>query len=129
MNVSSSGVENQKIILKKYYVYILKCNDNTFYTGITSNLEKRLVQHKAGFDPNSYTFKRRPIKLVWNQDFFDPNQAIVFEKKIKKWSKAKKKALIKGDFDLLPTLSECKNDSHYKNKGLDSARPDKNHPN
>ena len=54
-----------------------------------------------------------------------PSQAISFEKKIKNWSKAKKEALIKGKFNLLPLLSDCKNNSHHKNIGLDSDRPDK----
>ena len=64
---------------------------------------------------------------MWRQEFTEPTLAITFEKKIKKWSKAKKEALIAHQFDLLPSLSECKNDSHCKNKGLDSARPDKSY--
>ncbi len=112
--------------MKLYYVYILKCSDETYYVGFTSNLEQRIMQHNIGTDSDSYTFKRRPVELVWCQEFVEPNQAIYFEKKIKKWSKAKKEAIINDNFDLLPLLSECKNETHFKNKGLDSARPDIN---
>ena len=105
--------------MKFYYVYILKCTDNSYYTGITSNLEKRVMEHNAGKYHEAYTYKRRPVELVFFQDFMEPNQAIMFEKIIKKWSRAKKEALISGDFDKLPLLAECKNETHYKNKGLD----------
>lgn len=103
--------------MKFYYVYILRCNDNSLYTGITSDLERRIMEHNAGKYPEAYTFKRKPVTLVFYQDFTDPNQAIYFEKKLKKWSKAKKEALINGDFDLLQTLAECRNatNSDYKN--------------
>ncbi|MDZ7740550.1 MAG: GIY-YIG nuclease family protein [Bacteroidota bacterium] len=48
-----------------YYVYILQCSDNSFYTGITNNLERRLKQHQAGINPDCYTFTRRPLHLVY----------------------------------------------------------------
>ena len=48
-----------------YAVYILFCADNSYYTGLTNDLEKRLWQHETGYFPKCYTFKRRPIKLVW----------------------------------------------------------------
>lgn len=103
--------------MKFYYVYILRCNDNSLYTGITSDLERRIMEHNAGKYPEAYTFKRKPVTLVFYQDFTEPNQAIYFEKKLKKWSKAKKEALINGNFDLLQTLAECRNatNSDYKN--------------
>ncbi|MGV7107638.1 GIY-YIG nuclease family protein [Flavobacterium sp. U410] len=107
--------------MKLYYVYILKCSDETYLLVLHPNLEQRVMQHNIGTDSDAYTFRRRPVKLVCDQDFVEPNQAIYFEKKIKKWSKAKKEALINDDYDLLPLLSECKNNSHFKNKGLDSA--------
>ena len=110
--------------MKFYYVYLLKCSDDSYYVGITSNIDRRLTEHNAGKYRDAYTYKRRPVNLVWYQDFTAPSQAIVFEKKKKKWSKAKKEALINDDFDFLPFLSECKNESHSKNKGFDSALPD-----
>ncbi|MCH7525729.1 MAG: GIY-YIG nuclease family protein, partial [Bacteroidetes bacterium] len=63
-----------------------------------------------------YTFKRRPLVMVLYQEFNDVLQAIYFEKKIKGWSRAKKEALISGNFDMLQILSECRNASHYKYK-------------
>ena len=106
--------------MKIYYVYILECKDASFYVGVTSDMDRRLNEHNAGKYPDAYTHSRRPVKLVFCQDFLGPNQAIEFEKKIKKWSRAKKQALIDGDFNKLQNLSECRNATHYKydpNKG------------
>ncbi|NNF82041.1 MAG: GIY-YIG nuclease family protein, partial [Flavobacteriaceae bacterium] len=79
-----------------------------YYTGVTSNLELRLIQHKSGFYSDSYTYNRRPVKLVFSEVFRDILQAIKFEKKIKKWSSHKKEALIKGEYGMLPRLSKKK---------------------
>lgn len=83
--------------MKSYWVYILKCNDNTYYTGITNDLDRRFVEHSSGLIKTCYTYARRPIHIVFYQVFSDVNQAIMFEKKIKKWSKAKKEALINNN--------------------------------
>ena len=99
-----------------YYVYILECSDNSFYTGITNNLEQRIIQHNKGINTTAYTYTRRPLKLVFYQEFNDVLQAIYFEKKIKGWTKAKKQALIDCKYDLLQILSECRNATHYKYK-------------
>ena len=111
--------------MKLYYVYILQCSDKCLYTGITNNISRRIVEHQKGLNTSCYTYERRPVKLIFNQEFNDVNQAIYFEKKIKKWSRAKKLALSEEDFDLLQILAECKNQTHSKNVGLDSDRPDK----
>ncbi len=100
--------------MKFYYVYILCCKDDSLYVGVTSDIERRLMEHNAGKYLEVYTHSRRPVKLVFCQDFMDPNQAIEFEKKIKKWSRTKKQALIDEDFDKLQNLSECRNATHYK---------------
>jgi len=92
--------------MKTYFVYILKCSDNTYYTGITSNLNKRLIQHKTGLHKDSYTYRRRPISLMFYAEFTNVDLAIDTEKQIKKWSKAKKEALIKGEFEKLPNLAK-----------------------
>ncbi len=63
------------------------------------------MQHEMGYYRECYTFKRRPIELVFYEGFTEPNQAIYFEKKIKGWSRLKKEALISGDFDKLPYIS------------------------
>ncbi len=92
--------------MKQSYVYILKCSDNSYYTGVTSNLESRIFKHNTGFYPESYTSSRRPLQLVFYCEFTDINVAIDTEKQIKKWSRAKKEALINGDFEALVNLSK-----------------------
>ena len=94
--------------MKIFYVYILECSDRTFYTGITSNLAKRLESHKTGKYKDSYTSTRRPVELVFYCEFTDPNLAIEKEKQIKKWSRAKKSALISGSYEKLPNLAKKK---------------------
>ena len=94
--------------MKTYVVYILKCADDTFYTGITSNLDKRLIDHKTGIHRDSYTYSRRPFSLEFYAEFTNPNQAIDTEKQIKKWSRAKKEAFIKGEYERLPNLAKKK---------------------
>ena len=94
--------------MKVSYVYILKCSDGSFYTGVTSELEKRLEKHQNGTYANSYTAKRLPLELVYYATFTDINIAIGKEKQIKKWSKAKKENLIAGDFAALPNLAKKK---------------------
>jgi putative endonuclease len=118
-----------QIKMKKLYVYILECIDNSYYTGVTNNLERRLAEHHAGINPDCYTFSRRPLELVFFEVFDSPEKAILFEKKIKNWSKAKKTALIQKNWDKLPELSKCNNESSHINfnknqRPLDSARGD-----
>lgn len=92
--------------MKIFYVYILECSDNTYYTGITSNMEKRLIEHQSGKHIDSYTFKRRPINLKFYAEFTNVEIAIQTEKQIKKWSRAKKNALINNEFEKLPNLAK-----------------------
>ena len=66
--------------MKQSYVYILKCLDGSYYTGVTSNLESRMFKHNSGFYPESYTSSRRPLELVFYCDFTDINLAIDKEK-------------------------------------------------
>ena len=102
--------------MKTYFVYILKCSDNLLYVGVTNNIERRFEEHQKGLNKSCFTFNRRPLQLIFNQVFNDIEQAIYFEKKIKKWSSQKKLALANGDFDMLETLSECRNATHHKYK-------------
>ncbi|GLB47759.1 hypothetical protein Y10_01270 [Neptunitalea sp. Y10] len=88
------------------YVYILLCADKSYYTGVTANLEQRLFQHESGYFKDCYTFKRRPLQLVFYCEFSDITMAISKEKQIKKWSRVKKEALIQGDFEELPNLAK-----------------------
>ena len=89
-------------------VYILLCSDNSYYTGVTNDIFKRFEEHQKGYDSKSYTFNRRPIQLVFYTSFNSIEIAIEKEKQIKKWSKAKKIALINGNFKDLPNLSKKK---------------------
>ena len=94
--------------MKLSYVYILKCSDNTYYNGITSNLERRIIDYQKGIHKDSFTYSRSPVTLVFFSEFTDINIAIEKEKQIKKWSQAKKEALIKGDYMALPNLAKKK---------------------
>lgn len=88
------------------FVYILFCSDKTYSTGVTENVYQRFDEHQDGKHFGSYTFSRRPLRLVYFCQFMDIEQAIAFEKKIKKWSQAKKLALIEGRYDDLPNLTK-----------------------
>ena len=100
--------------MKRMFVYILECSDGSYYTGVTNNLERRLYEHQSG-SHSGYTSVRLPVKLVFSQEFDDPMTAIRREKQIKGWTRAKKEALIKGDFDQLHELAKCKNETSHTN--------------
>ncbi|MEE8483434.1 MAG: GIY-YIG nuclease family protein [Nitrospinota bacterium] len=91
--------------MKNYYVYILKCSDGSYYTGVTNNIDKRFYEHQNGLIPGCYTHGRRPVRLVAAEHFNDIRQAIAMEKQIKGWSRKKKEALISGNYEKLPELS------------------------
>ena len=100
--------------MKSYYIYILKCSDGLLYTGFTNNLSRRFDEHILGRSKSCFTYKRRPLELIFHQEFNDVKQAIYFEKKIKRWSAATKLALAKRDSKMLQILAECRNMTHYK---------------
>ena len=82
-----------------YVVYILECADGSYYTGSAADLSKRIWEHETGALPAAYTFSRRPVKLVWNsEEVARYSDALHFEKQVKGWSRAKKQALIRGDY-------------------------------
>jgi len=92
--------------MKTMYVYILECSDTSYYVGVTNDLERRLLEHQSGMHEDSYTATRLPLKLVYHEQFDDPNAAIEREKRLKKWSRAKKEALIKANEQELVNLSK-----------------------
>lgn len=108
--------------MKTYYVYILRCRDGSYYTGITNDFERRLQEHSEGTDGKCYTVKRRPVKLVYRVEFQEVNFAISYEKQIKRWSRAKKEAMIHGQEELLHQLAECKDESHFSYRFIDTFR-------
>lgn len=104
--------------MREYFVYILKCSDGSYYTGVTNNYEKRLLDHQNGLNPKAYTYRRRPVTLMYVAMFEDIHDAITAEKHIKGWSRKKKEALILNDSDerneTLHKLAECQNETHHK---------------
>jgi putative endonuclease len=85
---------------------MLRCADGSYYVGLTrGSLEDRVGQHNAG-SYEGYTASRRPVVLVWQQEFQRLTDAIAAERQIKGWGRAKKEALIQGDFELLHVLSQ-----------------------
>jgi predicted GIY-YIG superfamily endonuclease len=90
------------------YVYILRCADGSYYVGSTrTSLEERIAQHNAG-SFGGYTARRRPLELVFQQDFDRITDAIAAERQLKGWTRAKKEALIRGDFAKLHALAKGK---------------------
>jgi tRNA/rRNA methyltransferase len=83
---------------------MLRCADGSYYVGHTDDLEARLGAHQSGLI-DGYTQNRRPVSLVWSQDFAERDEAFRAERQIKGWSRAKKEALIRGDYDGLQVLS------------------------
>jgi putative endonuclease len=87
------------------FLYIARCADDSYYTGTArSGLEQRIAQHNAG-TYDGYTAKRRPVTLVFSQWFDRIADAIAAERQVKGWSRAKKEAFIRGDFDQLRMLA------------------------
>lgn len=88
------------------HVYILLCSDGSYYVGSTrGSLDKRIAEHNAGtFD--GYTAQRRPLRLVFSQDFDRITDAVAAERQLKGWSRAKKEALIAGDFETIRLLAQ-----------------------
>ena len=100
------------------FVYILKCADGSYYTGSTTDLEMRVAQHRTGYF-KGYTSSRLPVELVWQQDFATEHEAFECELQIKGCTRAKKEALIRGDFAAIHTIvkTERKRREAKKSKG------------
>lgn len=88
-----------------------------YYTGSTTNMQKRIVEHTEGTF-SGYTSSRLPIELAFSQEFSNINEAIFAERMIKGWTRKKKEALINSDFELLHDLAECKNQTSHKYKAI-----------
>ena len=87
-----------------FHAYLLRCNDGSYYAGHTDDLETRMAQHQSG-RTTGYTAPRRPVALVWSETFPTRNEAFAAERRIKGWSRAKKEALIAGDWERLRMLA------------------------
>jgi len=93
--------------MEGFYVYVLRCADGSFYVGHTDNLEKRIADHCDG-DGCIYTARRRPVELIFSENFQTRDEAFVVERKIKGWSRKKKEALAAKKLNQLPALSKKK---------------------
>ena len=91
----------------RYWVYILECSDRKYYVGTYRGDDPaiRASEHNTGKYPDAWTAKRLPVKLVCSIEFQRIVDAIDFEQRIKRWSRAKKEAVIRGEWDKLPELA------------------------
>ena len=86
-------------------VYILRCADDSYYVGLTrQEVVTRVSEHNLGIN-SDYASRRRPVTLAWSAHFERLTDAIALERQLKGWSRAKKEALMRGDFDALPGLA------------------------
>ena len=104
--------------MKTYFVYMVFCSDGSYYVGMTGDADRRIAQHNLGINEDCYTYSRRPVVLAYSQDFGDVWDAINAEKKLKRWTHAKKSALARGDWKLISALANPR-----KAKRLSSASP------
>lgn len=113
------------------WMYILKCDDGSYYTGSTKDLNRRLEEHEIG-EGSNYTKKRLPVELVYFEKFNRIDFAFNREKQIQGWSRRKKEALIftQNIEELnivLKEYSECKNWSSHKNRPFGTSAALSNH--
>ncbi|THU38425.1 GIY-YIG nuclease family protein [Niastella caeni] len=99
-----------------YYVYIILCEDGSYYIGLTNDLVKRFKEHQTGVYATCYTFRKRPLQLQYYEMIPFLQDAIQREKQLKGWTKAKKKALVDRNLHKLQLLAECQNFTHHKYK-------------
>lgn len=94
--------------MRPVWVYVLQCSDGSYYTGSYrgENIETRVSEHNLAVDPKAYTAKRRPVTLEWAETFVQADDAVAFERQVKGWSRPKKQALIRNEWEVLPGLSK-----------------------
>jgi putative endonuclease len=102
-----------------FWVYILRCKGDSYYTGHTDNLENRIAQHQTG-NIDGYTAARLPVELVWSQIFTTREEALSAEMQIKGWSRKKKEAMMRADWPQVNRLSRGK---HRHERVVQSTSP------
>jgi putative endonuclease len=107
-----------------FWVYILECADNSYYTGHTDNLEKRLYEHEQNV-LECYTSKRLPVQLVYCCEFESREEALARERQIKGWARRKKQALIAEDWSSLINYSKSKTNRPSTGSGRTVTAKDK----
>jgi predicted GIY-YIG superfamily endonuclease len=103
-----------------FQVYILRCVDDAFYTGHTEDLVRRLGEHAEGTIAG-FTSSRRPVELVFSQEFPTRAEALAAERRIKGWARDKKQALITGNWELLSRLASVRGSRASPRAGLPSS--------
>ena len=90
------------------WVYILHCADGSYYTGLTNHEDpqSRVWEHNNRVHPDAYTARRLPVTLAYAEFYESLTDAIAAERRIKGWSRAKKQAMMKGDWESLVRLSK-----------------------
>jgi len=101
----SKDQQTKKGIEMTFYLYILQCSDDSYYTGHTDDLELRLAQHHQRAYSSCYTATRLPVKLVFQQAFATRTEAFNSEQQIKGWSRKKKEAMMQGNWDEVSKLA------------------------
>ena len=96
--------------MNHFFVYILRCRDGSYYTGHTDNLELRLSEHRLRKYPCAHVSRKLPVELVFHTVFESREAAFNAEMKIKGWSREKKEALMRSDWEELKRLSNLKNE-------------------
>jgi len=87
-----------------FWVYLLRCADGSYYAGHTDDLQKRVVEHQAGYG-SDWTVRRRPVELAWCEYLPTRDEAFAFERRLKGWTRAKKEALIARDWERVHQLA------------------------
>jgi predicted GIY-YIG superfamily endonuclease len=94
-----------------FFVYLVHCADSSYYVGHTEDLDRRIAAHQSG-DFRGYTSDRLPVRLVWSEAFESRDDAFRMERQIKGWSRAKKEALIRGDWEEVQRLARSNSSKH-----------------
>jgi predicted GIY-YIG superfamily endonuclease len=88
-----------------HYVYILRCADDSFYVGSAQDLNSRVKAHNDG-RAAAYTFKHRPVHLVYSEVFDSEIVTVTRERQLKRWSHEKKRALVEANVERLKHVSK-----------------------
>ncbi|WP_050632025.1 GIY-YIG nuclease family protein [Bradyrhizobium viridifuturi] len=106
------------------YIYMLRCADNSYYVGSATgdDLAPRIEQHNAGTFPG-YTYNRRPVVLVWSEYFERITDGISAERQIKGWSRAKKEALVKSDWETVSRFARRRGGAPRVRPAVDDPSP------
>ena len=103
----------------QFWVYLLQCADGKYYVGSHrgNDVEVRVWEHNEGVNPRAFTFSRRPVKLLWCGAFADPAEMVSFERQMKGWTRAKKEAFVREDWERLKELSKSRTAPPVRERG------------